>query len=76
MKIYHYTDLNGLKGIIESNSLWATNFRFLNDAAELDHGTEAFENAMSYLTDELGEDNIKLLREEIKKYKVTYSRHQ
>ncbi|MCV5934413.1 hypothetical protein OFO87_30285, partial [Escherichia coli] len=22
MKIYHYTDLNGLKGIIESGSLW------------------------------------------------------
>ena len=26
MKIYHYTDLNGLKGIIESGSLWATHF--------------------------------------------------
>ncbi len=29
MKIYHYTDLNGLKGIIESGSLWATHFSFL-----------------------------------------------
>lgn len=27
MKIYHYTDLNGLKGIIESGSLWATHFQ-------------------------------------------------
>jgi len=26
MKIYHYTDLYGLKGIIESGSLWATHF--------------------------------------------------
>lgn len=27
MKIYHYTDLNGLKGIIESGSLWATHYQ-------------------------------------------------
>ncbi|EJG2383281.1 hypothetical protein HMPREF1144_0490 [Klebsiella sp. OBRC7] len=38
MKIYHYTDLNGLKGIIESGSLWATHFSFLNDSNELTHG--------------------------------------
>lgn len=76
MKIYHYTDLNGLKGIIESNSLWATNFRFLNDAAELEHGTALFVNALNYLTDELGQDNIELMREKILEYKTRQSWHQ
>lgn len=51
MKIYHYTDLNGLKGIIESGSLWATHFSFLNDSNELTHGMNCLENALQYLRD-------------------------
>ncbi len=46
MKIYHYTDLNGLKGITESGSLWATHFSFLNDSNELIHGMNCLENAL------------------------------
>ncbi|EFD2622350.1 hypothetical protein CK189_005805, partial [Escherichia coli] len=52
MKIYHYTDLNGLKGIIESGSLWATHFSFLNDSNELSHGMNCLENALQYLRDD------------------------
>lgn len=33
--LYHYTDLAGLKGIIDSNSLWATHIRSLNDVSEI-----------------------------------------
>lgn len=68
MKIYHYTDLNGLKGIVESNSLWATNFRFLNDAAELEHGVKALESALVYLEDELGKENTDFILRELKIY--------
>jgi hypothetical protein len=35
--LYHYTDVAGLVGILSSTSLWATNLRFMNDAAELAH---------------------------------------
>lgn len=69
MKIYHYTDLNGLKGIIESNSLWATNFRFLNDAAELEHGANALKNALLYLKDELGKDKTDFILRELQTYR-------
>lgn len=31
---YHYTDANGLIGIINSGRLWATDIRFLNDPSE------------------------------------------
>jgi hypothetical protein len=33
--LYHYTDINGLKGIWEEGNLWATGFRYLNDTSEL-----------------------------------------
>lgn len=49
MNIYHYTDLNGLKGILSSNAFWATNFYFMNDAHELQHGVKCIENALGYL---------------------------
>jgi hypothetical protein len=31
---YHYTDQNGLLGIIDSKSIWATHSQFLNDLSE------------------------------------------
>ena len=33
--IYHYTDGKGAQGILESQSLWATHYRYLNDFSEL-----------------------------------------
>ncbi|MEQ8267298.1 MAG: DUF2971 domain-containing protein [Parvibaculum sp.] len=35
--IYHYTDKNGLTGIIGSQQLWATRFDGLNDKSEVEH---------------------------------------
>src|SRR6266478_42648 len=34
-ELYHYTSAAGLKGIVESNSFWATYFGDLNDAQEI-----------------------------------------
>lgn len=34
-ELYHYTTEAGLKGIVESNSLWATYFADMNDAQEI-----------------------------------------
>jgi hypothetical protein len=33
--IYHYTGIEGLRGILESKSLWATDFHFSNDYTEM-----------------------------------------
>ena len=33
-ELFHYTNIGGLKGIIKSNSIWATHYSFLNDAQE------------------------------------------
>lgn len=34
-KLYHYTTWDGLQGILESQTLWATKYKFLNDYSEL-----------------------------------------
>ena len=32
--LYHYTDQNGLLGIIERSEMWATKVQYMNDATE------------------------------------------
>jgi len=44
--IYHYTNVEGLVGIISSGALWATDLRFVNDATELDHALESMLSAV------------------------------
>jgi len=39
-EIYHYTTITGLKGIVESQNLWATHYAYLNDAEEVKHFNE------------------------------------
>jgi hypothetical protein len=34
-ELFHYTGIDGLRGILKSQELWATHARFLNDGAEL-----------------------------------------
>jgi hypothetical protein len=36
--VYHYTDLNGLQGIVTNHDLWLTHSRYSNDDEELTHG--------------------------------------
>lgn len=38
--IYHYTSLEGFKGIIESQDFWLTDSDFLNDSTEIEHGID------------------------------------
>ncbi|MGH1440182.1 MAG: DUF2971 domain-containing protein [Cellvibrionaceae bacterium] len=35
--LYHYTTISGLKGIVESQSIWASDVRYMNDSAELQY---------------------------------------
>ena len=34
-KLYHYTTFDGLIGILQTQSLWATHYKFLNDFSEI-----------------------------------------
>ncbi len=49
--IYHYTNAEGLVGIISSGALWATDLRFVNDATELDHALGSMLSAVGRARD-------------------------
>jgi len=38
-RLYHYTTLDGLKGMITSGCIWASDVRFMNDASELSYAS-------------------------------------
>jgi hypothetical protein len=42
--LFHYTNASGMLGILDSSRLWATNYRFLNDASEIAYGMALFES--------------------------------
>ena len=44
--VYHYTSLEGLIGIIENRSVWMTDFGYLNDRQELNHGIDLVSNSL------------------------------
>jgi hypothetical protein len=46
--LYHYSSLEGLIGIIESKSIWATNILYLNDASELNYAKGLFRNQVNH----------------------------
>jgi hypothetical protein len=39
--LYHYTDIGGLKGILDSGQLWGTHAAYLNDSQEFSYGVDA-----------------------------------
>jgi hypothetical protein len=43
---HHYTDLEGLRGIVEKDDLWLTNARYSNDEEEMEHGREIARKAV------------------------------
>lgn len=49
---HHYTDLNGLIGIVENQCLFASDIRFVNDKAELKYGLELVEEVAKRITNE------------------------
>lgn len=46
-RLFHYTTATGLQGILSSNSIWASNARYLNDTAEITYGCEQVSRIVS-----------------------------
>ena len=47
--LYHYTDGRGLKGILESQTIWFTDYRHMNDPSELTHGIDIAKDVVRVL---------------------------
>jgi hypothetical protein len=50
MTLYHYTTPAGLEGIIRTKSIWASDYRFLNDASEFNYGLAIFDRIIGSST--------------------------
>ena len=59
--LYHYTTMEGLKGIVENRSLRLTDYRFLNDPQEIQYCMEKAEEVLSQY-DEKNEIIVELKR--------------
>lgn len=46
MILYHYTTAAGLRGIVRTKSIWASDYRFLNDASEFNYGLSIFDRIL------------------------------
>jgi hypothetical protein len=44
--IYHYTDADALKSIVENKELWATHYSFLNDFQEFEYAKKLFKEML------------------------------
>jgi hypothetical protein len=53
--VYHYTDTQAFKGVIEKAALWATDFRYLNDSGELVYTWAAFVERLDQLVAQSGD---------------------
>src|SRR5690554_4653591 len=45
--LYHYTSFRGLMGIVNSGVIWASDIRYMNDAAELRHTVDLVREEVS-----------------------------
>lgn len=59
--LYHYTNLEGLKGIINSRSIWFTHASTLNDPTELKYGKQLILNSIEKVNSNIKDRNIKEL---------------
>ena len=55
-RLFHYTNTDAFTKIVQEGLFWATDYRYLNDASELQHGGQIFRGEIADLvgTDRFG----------------------
>ncbi|MDA8135917.1 MAG: DUF2971 domain-containing protein [Desulfobacteraceae bacterium] len=59
--LYHYTNREGLIGIIESKSIWASKIQYLNDIMEFKHAIEVSRKIITDISKKANNSNLNLL---------------
>ncbi len=55
-ELFHYTGISGLKGILESQTLWATHYKYLNDEEEIIHFKPRMEKLILSILEQVNHD--------------------
>jgi hypothetical protein len=49
-EVWHYTGTEGLQGILETSSFWASSYRTMNDPGEIEYGLDVLAEAWKFLS--------------------------
>lgn len=60
-RLHHYTTIDGLVGIVTSNSLWASDVRFMNDSSELTYAATLIEEVIEEVLAEASHELVSSL---------------
>jgi hypothetical protein len=60
-RLYHYTSLDGVVGIVSSSKIYASDARFMNDASELDYAAELISDVVESVSEEVTDEPLKHL---------------
>lgn len=63
--LYHYTNAEGLIGIIKSRSIWHTHYGFLNDPTELRHGIHLTHEKLADLKATTNHEQIRIFSDKV-----------
>lgn len=65
--LYHYTNGGGLHGMLSSNSIWLTHYRYLNDTSEIQHTDSVIREVISGAMEGASELSSKIISQLIEK---------
>lgn len=68
MKIYHYTDSDSVKAILESGKMWLSDIRYLNDHSEYKDGEKVIRDTFQEKSIELSDDNASEMLTHLESY--------
>jgi hypothetical protein len=68
LPLWHYTDADGLEGILKTREVWASHFECMNDKTELTYGERLLAGEVAKLADELKADEHVVTLERFLKY--------
>ena len=70
--LYHYTTLEGLKGILQSRALWFSHISTLNDPSEFKYGQQLVTDVLKGFIDNENDVVIKKILEDLINYVNVY----
>ena len=73
--LYHYTSPKSLVSIVDSQKIYATNIRYLNDASEYIFTRQLFVSRIAQFVEDASEDEIVLFLEYLQSHFSTVSSH-
>jgi hypothetical protein len=70
--LYHYTDINGLKGIVTDRVFWSSHSRSFNDPEELQYGKDLVIQRLQYQLGNATDKNIIELLDDLTNFTESY----